>query len=144
MNPVAKLFATLFPSPAERERRELVESLQKEHKRAVRRVQEMYDDARADWEREFDEYRNGNLAGRQGARKDGDNWPFLRNMEDLNRYRTESREVCDGNGYGAGMLDRAIDFVIGDGMQPEVTLRGAKKGAVSTGVADADGDGPPF
>jgi hypothetical protein len=143
MNPVAKLLTSIFQSPAQREQRAAIESLQKEHKRAVRRLEEMYDDALSDWQRELDEIRGNSLAGRAGARKDGDSWPLLVNMEDLNRYRAESREVCDGNGYGAGMLDRAIDFVIGDGMQPEVTLRGAKKGAVSTGVADADGDGRP-
>lgn len=102
------------------------------------------DDLVSGWERERDEILNGGrLAGRLGARKDGDNWPYLTTMEDLVAMRAASREACEGNGYGAGMLDRAVDFVVGDGMQPEVTLIGVKKGAVATGVADADGDGRP-
>ena len=102
------------------------------------------DDLVSGWEREREDILNGGrLAGRLGARKDGNNWPYLRNMEDLITMRAASREACEGNGYGAGMLDRAVDFVIGDGMQPEVTLVGVKKGAVATGIADADGDGRP-
>lgn len=146
MNLFAPL-ANLFRSPAVRERDAVLESLSRDLKRAERKLRESYayaDDMVAGWERERDEILNGNtLGGRRGARKDGDNWPYLRNMEDLIRMRQASREACEGNGYGAGMLDRAIDFVIGDGMQHEVTLIGPKKGAVATGVADADGDGRP-
>ena len=146
MNLLAPL-ANLFRSPAVRERDAVLSELTRDLKRAEKKLRESYayaEDMLAGWERERDEILNGNtLGGRRGARKDGDNWPYLRNMEDLIRMRQASREACEGNGYGAGMLDRAIDFVIGDGMQHEVTLIGPKKGAVATGIADADGDGRP-
>lgn len=146
MNLLAPI-ANLFRSPESRQREAVLSELTRDLKRAERRLKEAYtyaDDMVAGWERERDEILyGGGMGGRPGSRKDGDNWPYLRNMEDLIRMRQLSREACEGNGYGAGMLDRAIDFVIGDGMQPEVTLFGPKAGAVATGIADADGDGRP-
>lgn len=143
MNPFARLFSSVFPTPAQRE----LTALERQLKSAQRRLQESYDDLDSrvySWEREREELMRGAaLTGRRSGRKDGDGWPFLRMMEDLTDMRAESRLACEGNGYGAGVLDRAVDFVIGDGMQTEVTLMGARKGAVSTGVADADGDGRP-
>jgi hypothetical protein len=130
-----------------RERDAVLSELTRDLKRAEKRLKEAYgyaSDLVSDWERERDDILNaGRLTGRRGGRKDGGEWPFLRTMQDLIDMRAASREACEGNGYGAGMLDRAIDFVIGDGMQHEVTLIGPSKGAVSTGVADLDGDGRP-
>jgi hypothetical protein len=140
------LIANLFAPRAVREQRDEVARLGKKLDLANRRLSEAYDDLDnriCDWERERDQLMGGGLSGRQGARQGGQDWPFLRNMQDLIDKRADSREACSGNGYGASVLDRMIDFVIGDGMQPSVTLKGAAKGAVSTGVADADDDGEP-
>lgn len=145
MNLLAPL-ANLFRTPEEREQRRLLTQLETDLRRKQVRLLEAWDDLDnriSDWERERDAIMAGGLAGRRGQGRDGNRWPLLRNMEDLIQYRAASRDAVEGNGYGAGMLDRAIDFVIGDGMQPEVTLKGVKKGAVATGVADADGDGQP-
>lgn len=138
MSPIVNLFR----SPSERHREGVLKSLEVRLQSAERRVAEAYDYADGlvrDWERE----RDAILAGYRHDRRNGDQWPYLRNMEDLRYYRGMSRVAVDGNSYGAGFLDRAIDFVIGDGMEPQVTLRGARKGAVSTGIADADQDGQP-
>ena len=143
MNLLAPI-VNLFRSPEERQREAMIAQLEKQRDGAMKRVREAYDYADtviADWERERDQMRRE--PGYRGDRKDGGYWPFITTMEDLRRYRGMSREACEGNGYGAGVLDRAVDFVIGDGMQPSVTLRGPNKGAVATGVADADGDGRP-
>jgi hypothetical protein len=83
----------------------------------------------------------GGLAGRPGGRKKGGDWPLLQNVTQLDTARGKSRLACDLNSYAAGMVDRSVDFVVGDGMKVSFTLKGAKTGAVSTGVADADGGG---
>ncbi len=82
-------------------------------------------------------------AGYLRDRRYGDNWPVLANMQDVQRFRGQSRLLVDTNSYAGGFLDRLVDFVVGDGHTPECHLRGQKTGAVSTGVADADGNGVP-
>lgn len=54
-----------------------------------------------------------------------------------------SRHLCDRNMLAIGFLTHIRSFVLGDGYKWQVTLRGQKPGAVSTGVADMDGDGNP-
>ena len=76
-------------------------------------------------------------------RKGGRNWPLVQTEQDLRLIRSWSRLLADTNVYARGFADHVVNFVVGTGFAWEVTLRGQNPGAVSTGVADADGDGRP-
>jgi hypothetical protein len=52
-----------------------------------------------------------------------------------------SRWLCDRNPLAIGFLGHVTNFVLSDGFQWKVVLRGASTGAVATGEADRDGDG---
>lgn len=54
-----------------------------------------------------------------------------------------SRDLCDRNQLAIGFLAHEVNFVVGDGFTWKVVLRGSRTGAVSTGLADRDGDGRP-
>ena len=84
---------------------------------------------------------NGLHAGGTNARAQGGDWILLRTPTDLRSIRGDARLLDATNGLATGFLDRLVDFVVGDGHQVDFALRGVRRGAVTTGVVDADGDG---
>jgi hypothetical protein len=139
---LTRLTSWLLPERPERALREQLATAQK-------RLRESYDtlDSYLD---PLERYRDGDnlylpsrIGGQLQARKDGGSWPLLRTMQDLIDARTASRSVTDGNSYGAGFVDRMLDFVVGDGHKRSFKLKGVSTGATATGVVDADGDGRP-
>lgn len=52
---------------------------------------------------------------------------------DLGYMRSLSRQLCEENDRAIAILDRLGDFCVGDGATWQVTLRGARPGAVATG-----------
>lgn len=138
----------LFPTDDTVKRnREVIRKLESRKADLERRISEDLD-YYSNYVDPMERYRNGDelflpITGTVHDRKQGGSWPRLRTMQDLTMARGLARQATEGNAYGAGFLDRSVDFVVGDGMQPTVSLKGQKKGATSTGVADADGDGEP-
>ena len=156
---LASLRDTIFPpSAAEMDRRvrvqrnqvllaKLEEQKAFHHRQASRIYTEHFDrfdyDALSSLGRRADDERPYLASGYLSDRRFGNSWPVLSTMADVQGYRGQARLLIDTNSFAGGFLDRLVDFVVGDGHTPECHLRGSKTGAVSTGVADADGDGRP-
>lgn len=94
------------------------------------------------WEYQFDGDRLIYPSGFPADRKGGRNWPVVQTEQDLRQIRAFSRVLCDTNVYAQGFLNHVTAFC-GVGYSWECCLRGQAKGAVSTGLADRDGDGRP-
>lgn len=69
---------------------------------------------------------SGLIAGGRNDRLGGQSFPVLWSETHLQQLRGNARVLCDTNAFAIGMRDRHVDFVVGDGMKPEVALKGAK------------------
>lgn len=125
---------------AERERTRTIATLEAKVAQHLKRIESYgYGENYLD---PMEQYRDGGelwyptgygVSGSANDRKGGQSWPFLFNEFQLQKMRGAARVLCDSNPFAIGARDRHCDFVVGDGMKPQVTLRGTKPGSVASG-----------
>lgn len=66
------------------------------------------------------QYAGVNMFGPLGTPNDrhlGMDYPFIRNLQDLNAYRTQSRFICRTNSYAQGILNNIKSYIIAGGFK---------------------------
>lgn len=79
----------------------------------------------------IDRFRDGGdwwipIGGMPYDRRSGKNFPFYSSEQELAYFRAASRLICNKNSFAIGILEALISYIVGDGFQYRVGLKGRR------------------